>query len=117
LKERKPVPALPDNLPVGKTLKEIEQHNNLVSDAFTANVMVHCPNCYRTFIEDRIEIHLKSCTPDHPHKPPPSINKNLDKKEEIKVYSPTTNPKSINTYQKTPEKEIIRPKTLMCYIW
>ena len=70
--QRKPIPVAPIDLPIGKTYKDIEVHNTIVSEAFNNNVMIQCPYCARTFLEERYEIHSRSCTEDHPHKPPPS---------------------------------------------
>lgn len=43
--------------------------------------MKHCPNCGRTFLEDRLPVHLRSCKPDNPHK---SVKKEIHE-EEYKV--------------------------------
>ena len=121
VKDRKPVPTLPEDLPLGKTAKDIDKHNNIVSDHFITNVMVRCPNCFRTFIEDRIEIHLRSCTAVNPHKLPPSMLKATEEAQKVdvdfKIYSPKHEVKVYT--QKSPEsdKTNLRPKSLMCHIW
>ena len=70
--ERKPVPAAPVEFPVGKSYKEIDIRNAIVYESFNQNVMEQCPNCGRTFLEGPFKIHLKSCTQEKPHRPPPS---------------------------------------------
>lgn len=113
LRERKPLPRAPENLPGGSSEKDIEKHNNIVSEYFNTEVMVKCPNCFRTFFEERIEIHLKSCTSENPHKLPPGGKAEkaevYEGKKEAKVYK-KADPDSYN-------KLIMRPRSLMCYIW
>ena len=83
--------------------------------------MQQCPNCYRTFLEDRLQIHLKSCTPEKPHKPPSSIQTPTFKQPEQPVQSSELKDrdspivKSARTIIQ--EKAFVRPKTLMCHIW
>lgn len=116
-KERKPVPISPIDVPLSCSMKNINDHNTLVSEAFTNNVMVRCPNCFRTFLEDRIEVHLRSCTIETPHKIAPSIAATEESaKSQIKTYTPnglssTAKPKSL--YDKT----FTRPKAVLCHIW
>ena len=120
--ERKAIPVAPENLPQGTTVKDITKHNDIVNDYFNNNVMVQCPNCCRTFFEDRIEIHLRSCTSENPHKPPPGVKAGVLKEiseEEPQEYSkPRPEPK---VYHKTEgnlnQKIISRPRALMCFIW
>ena len=38
-------------------------------ETFEKQVMKQCPHCQRTFLEDRLAIHLRSCTAERPHKP------------------------------------------------
>jgi zinc-finger of a C2HC-type len=106
------VPSSPADVPVGKTMKNIESHNAIVSEAFNNNVMVRCPNCLRTFLEDRIEVHLRSCTSENPHKT--SLKAKQDPMpDSVKVYSP----EKATPAQKPHEKAFNRPKALMCHIW
>lgn len=100
-------------------MKNIESHNNIVSESFNNQVMARCPHCLRTFLEDRIEIHLRSCTADNPHKPSAAVGKSLEGRD-IKTY---TKQVELKTYQPAdPNQELInklacKPKTLMCHIW
>lgn len=43
--------------------------------------MVKCPNCFRNFLDDRIQVHLKSCTSEKPHKMVSSIVKQSEGQE------------------------------------
>ena len=72
--ERKPVPTAPVEIPVGKSMRNIDEHNAIVYEAYNTHVLVECPNCTRTFADDRLNVHLRSCTQDNPHRPPPSKN-------------------------------------------
>ena len=80
----------------------------IVSKSYNENVMAQCPNCLRKFLEDRLVVHLKSCTVDTPHKPPPGAVKQdlpvIEKKEQKTSFYET-------------EKTFSRPKALMCHIW
>ena len=55
--------------------------------------MESCPNCGRTFLPERIAIHLKSCRPDNPHK------------------SVTSNPKAVPNFRKSINVEELNNKT------
>lgn len=65
-KDRLPVPPDPfKELAVGgraPTKTQIDKANSIAA----SQGMVHCPHCARTFIEDRLSIHLKSCSADKP---------------------------------------------------
>ena len=78
--------------------------------------MVRCPNCFRTFLEDRIEIHLKSCTSDNPHKMASSVAKSSEG-QDIKTYVQKANLKVYEAPETKEEKIIAKPKTVMCHIW
>ena len=81
--------------------------------------MVRCPNCFRTFLEDRIEIHLKSCTSENPHKIASSVAKSSEG-QDIKTYVQKANLKvyeSPEAKEAKEEKIIAKPKTMMCHIW
>ena len=91
-------------------------HNEKVSEAFTQNVMQRCPNCFRTFLEDRIEIHLKSCTSENPHKIASSIVKSSEG-QDVKTFVQKSNLKVYESPDIKEEKMISRPKSVMCHIW
>ena len=97
-------------------MKNLNAHNERVYESFNQNVMVRCPNCFRTFLEDRIEIHLKSCTSDNPHKVAPSVSKSSEG-QDIKTYVQNSNLKVYKTEEEKVEKNIVRPKAVMCHIW
>ena len=82
-------------------------------------VMSHCPNCYRTFFQDKLDAHIKSCKPNNVQRlnqnPARSfqniVNKDLKSIEPSKSkQSPTLSPIPI-------EKFKVRPKAIMCHIW
>jgi hypothetical protein len=75
------VPQPPAEAPIGSSWSQIQAHNEIAAAAFEKEVMKHCPNCGRTFLEDRLPVHLRSCKPDKPHKP---VKKEVQE-EEYKV--------------------------------
>lgn len=42
---------------------ELEMYNQAQSDAYNTRALAPCPNCGRTFIPDRLQVHLRSCKP------------------------------------------------------
>ncbi|EAN96926.1 hypothetical protein C3747_68g168 [Trypanosoma cruzi] len=42
---------------------EIDRFNEAQIQDFNANMLVKCENCGRTFLPDRLEVHLRSCKP------------------------------------------------------
>ena len=64
--ERKPLPTKPvvDNRAVGGgKMKQSQQdaYNEEASKNYNDNVLEKCGNCGRTFLPDRLVVHLKSC--------------------------------------------------------
>jgi len=67
--KRRPVPQAPSEIPVSGSATDIDFHNQRAFAYFESKVMKPCPNCQRTFLEERLPIHLRSCTAEKPHKP------------------------------------------------
>jgi hypothetical protein len=69
---------------VNKTEMMIEYNQNAFSN-FDTQAMVPCPNCQRTFLADRLEIHSRSCKAGKPLKMRagllPKIEKDLTPQE------------------------------------
>ena len=106
---------------------DMESYNDEAFKNYNEKALDPCPNCGRTFLPDRLVVHLKSC------------NKAHGKNEEVKgeVHSKTMgagNSKSLTRAMggggggigggdslsksfASPQKEIVKPKTLVCYIW
>ena len=40
---------------------QLEEYNNDAFKTFNDKVLEPCPNCARTFLPDRLTVHLKSC--------------------------------------------------------
>jgi zinc-finger of a C2HC-type len=40
---------------------QLEEYNNDAFKTFNDKVLEPCPNCARTFLPDRLIVHLKSC--------------------------------------------------------
>ena len=85
-KERRPVPRAPSDAPIGSTRAEMDQRNAAAMAAFETQAMKKCPNCGRTFLEDRLPIHLRSCTSENPHK---AVNRPQAEPEETKLAQPS----------------------------
>ena len=86
------------------TVDQLQDFNNDAFKDYNEKALVKCPNCPRTFLPDRLEIHLRSCK--GPHTPMKGqSDHSATKTQGARVKSPDT--------FKTPT----RPKTLICYIW
>jgi hypothetical protein len=53
----------------------IAQYNEDAYQNWDQNVLDPCPNCNRTFVPTALKIHLKSCKPGKPLKPPIQRNR------------------------------------------
>lgn len=47
----------------------MEVYNEQAYNKWDTEALIACPNCERTFLPDRLEIHLRSCKADRPLKP------------------------------------------------
>ena len=91
---RRPLPSIPTNdLPVSMSRDDLETRNKKAMDTFEKQAMKQCPNCFRTFLEERLEVHLRSCTAERPHKPVPRGKETLQ-------------PSPVEEVQVIPEKEV-----------
>lgn len=83
--ERRPLPQEPEQFeemalnPSSMTAEKIEEYAEAANDQYNNN-LASCPNCDRTFLPDRLEIHLRSCGKGHFSNP----KKISEKKEEKK---------------------------------
>ena len=63
--ERKPVPEAPKNFEdmiTGKiTTTDVEAYNDEAFKNYNEKALDPCPNCGRTFLPDRLIVHLRSC--------------------------------------------------------
>jgi hypothetical protein len=71
-RERRPVPTAPAGLfdkgmPV-KT-KDIDKFNEAAFEGWKEEALMPCPNCGRKFLQDRLQVHLRSCRPGSTAKP------------------------------------------------
>ena len=63
-------PVKPEKLQgvrAGGGRRAMEEHNMAAAEAYDKN-MAECPNCGRTFLPERLQIHLRSCHTDAPAK-------------------------------------------------
>jgi DNA-directed RNA polymerase subunit M/transcription elongation factor TFIIS len=94
--DRKPVPALTGNLPT----MTLEQRNQKALDLHTAQALETCPYCSRTFLPDRLKVHVTSC--ERNHKRAVSSNTTTTTtttNSNSKVKSPKTGTKTTTTQQ------------------
>lgn len=97
---RRPLPTAPslDPLP-SMSREELEKRNQKAMDTFEKQAMKQCPNCFRTFLEDRLDVHLRSCTAEKPHKPVSRIKE-------------APQPPTGETAQLIPERENAQPPVI-----
>ena len=66
-KERRPLPEPPrgfDEIVVGArgmSGEQLEEFRNEAFNEYNTKALVKCDNCGRTFLPDRLEVHLRSC--------------------------------------------------------
>eukprot|EP00347_Sterkiella_histriomuscorum_P024172 403332056 len=72
-KQRRPMPEAPESfdhlLSGGISSHKMQQYNEAAYNKWDTEALIACPNCARTFLPDRLEIHLRSCKADRPLKP------------------------------------------------
>lgn len=49
--------------------KDMQEYNEKAYEKWDTESLVPCPHCARTFLPDRLQIHLKSCKADRILKP------------------------------------------------
>ena len=59
--ERKPVPKLPNEV----AKMDIQERNKVALEIYNDAVMAKCEYCGRTFLPDRLSVHIKSCARNH----------------------------------------------------
>lgn len=72
-----------------------------------------CPNCGRTFLPDRLVVHLRSCNKAH------GVKDTSNASPQRSGFGGSGNGNSMNGGggMNGSPKPIIKPKTLVCYIW
>lgn len=48
----------------------MEEYNESAYKKWDQEALIKCPHCERTFLPDRLDIHLRSCKADRPLKAP-----------------------------------------------
>jgi len=117
VKLRRPVPESPKNYQLLKTSPNISQaqllaYNEEAFNDFNEKALVQCPNCPRTFLPDRLEVHLRSC------KGSASKSSKLQSPEDSKIktgLSKTMSPPSSYKIGSSP-KIPMKPKAYICYL-
>uniref|UniRef100_A0A7S4V0I3 C2HC/C3H-type domain-containing protein n=1 Tax=Alexandrium monilatum TaxID=311494 RepID=A0A7S4V0I3_9DINO len=100
--ERRPVPQRPE---LGPGMTQ-EQANDKVLQHWNDEVLEKCPNCGRTFLPDRLQVHLRSCKPkDGGRLPSPGPSR---------LQSPS--PAASGERQRSSTPRQVRPKAVACHI-
>jgi hypothetical protein len=67
--ERKPIPTAPknfDDMIAGKVSADVmSSYNTDATKNYNEKALDACPNCGRTFLPDRLIVHLRSCNKAH----------------------------------------------------
>ncbi|CDW76549.1 UNKNOWN [Stylonychia lemnae] len=112
--ERKPLPQAPQNFDqmLGGSLsqEDLEQYNQSAMKEFNEKGMDQCPNCGRTFLPDRLIVHLRSCNKAH------GVKETQQSPQKSLGSSMGGGPGSSMGGGPGSPKQIVKPKTLVCYI-
>lgn len=101
-------------------------YNDDAQKTYNEKAMDRCPNCGRTFVPDRLIVHLRSCKPKNDSGMGGGAGKSLGPdKSGFKASGGGTVSSGggsgadsmSKSFGSSPQKAIVRPKTLMCYIW
>lgn len=93
----------------GKTVKgkELEELNKIASEAFNNVALARCQLCNRTFLPEKLVIHSRSCTVDHPaRRVDDSVKRGVQQS-----LSPTMTANLPPTEHNVPQKSSNRPST------
>ncbi len=95
----------------------MEDYNKNAQQEFNDKGMDKCQNCGRTFLPDRLIVHLRSCNKAHGVKEssPPPMKGGIGGGG--MGGGSSLGGGSNNFGGASPQKPIVRPKTLVCYIW
>lgn len=67
--QRRPCPEAPKNfdelLTGNKTQGALDDYNDAAYKEYNDKALMACPNCARTFLPDRLDVHLRSCNKAH----------------------------------------------------
>ena len=97
---RRPLPTAPSTDPLpSMSREELEKRNQKAMQTFETQAMKQCPHCFRTFLEDRLDVHLRSCTAEKPHKPVTRVKE-------------ASQPPTGETAQLIPERENAQPPVI-----
>jgi len=111
--ERRPLPQPPknfDDMIAGKVSQEdMDSYNNDAFKHYNEKSLVPCPNCARTFLPERLDVHMKGCNKAHGVSGGGSP-------ERVSPPGKMGGGSSSSSGMGSPPKEIKKPKSLMCYI-
>lgn len=91
----------------GKVAQEdMDEYNNAAYKNYNEKALDACPNCGRTFLPDRLLVHLKSCNKAHGRSDASPDPKAGFKSSVKDGASPNKQPAFVQ-----------KPKSIICYIW
>ena len=82
----------------GIAKRDIAQYNDQMFESFQQNALVPCPTCGRTFLPDRLQIHLRSCKPGNSAK-------------RVEAAAPTAYASAAAASSSPPQRPGVRPST------
>lgn len=106
-----------DDMIAGKvSAGEMSSYNDDALKNYNEKALDACPNCGRTFLPDRLIVHLRSCNKAHGIA---DSNPSPMKGSPMKSSGMNGGGGSSSGSMGSPSKPdfIKRPKTVMCYIW
>ncbi len=108
---------------IGKvSQQDMESYNNDAAKSYNEKALDACPNCGRTFLPDRLVVHLRSCNKGNGRadaSPEPKKGGAMGGGMGGASGGGTMGGSAGRGGQASPSKPafVSRPKTIMCYIW
>ena len=118
--ERKPCPQPPknfDDMIAGRVSQtDMDSYNNDAFKNYNEKALDACPNCGRTFLPDRLQVHLRSCNKAHGKSPEPSSTLKPGSLGGSLGGGGGSGNKMSASMSPSKPAFIQKPKTVMCYI-
>jgi hypothetical protein len=100
---------------------DMEAYNNDSLKTYNDKALDACPNCGRTFLPDRLVVHLRSCNKTHGKESPPETSPNKSgfsgKGGSLGGGGRGSNSMNSSSTMSSPSKSFAKPKSIVCYIW
>lgn len=96
--------------------EDMNAYNDEAFKNYNEKALDACPNCGRTFLPERLAVHLRSCNKAHGKSPEEGIKGSPPAKGGL-LGEGKSRSENLSKSVSSPSKTIVRPKTLVCYIW